>query len=85
MAFPLAVPLLSWGKLITASIVSGAAFTVGQIAVDTATGGSEQGLDIVLDDDSKELLEDIVVTNKALLQYRNVRQDLYEPLNIDSQ
>ena len=55
MAFPLAVPLISWGKLITASIVSGAGFTVGQIAIDTATGSSEDGLDIVLDDDSKEL------------------------------
>lgn len=84
MAFPLAVPLISWGKLITASVVSGAGFTVGQIAVDSATGGSEEGLDIVLDDDSKELLEDIVKTNKALLLYRNVRQELYEPLNIDS-
>ena len=31
-----------------------------------------------------QLLEDIVKTNKALLQYHEVREDIYTPLNIDS-
>jgi hypothetical protein len=30
------------------------------------------------------LLEDVVKTNKALLQYHEVREDIYTPLNIDS-
>jgi len=31
-----------------------------------------------------QLFEDIVKTNKALLQYHEVREDIYTPLNIDS-
>jgi len=31
-----------------------------------------------------ELFEDIVKTNKALLKYHEVREDIYTPLNIDS-
>lgn len=30
------------------------------------------------------LLEDVVKTNRALLQYHEVREDIYTPLNIDS-
>ena len=30
------------------------------------------------------LLEDVVKTNKALLKYHEVREDIYTPLNIDS-
>tara|TARA_B100000424_G_scaffold262703_1_gene249099 strand:+ start:868 stop:1134 length:267 start_codon:yes stop_codon:yes gene_type:complete len=33
---------------------------------------------------NNDLLEDIVKTNKALLQYHEVREDIYTPLNIDS-
>ena len=40
---------------------------------------------IVIDSQTKKLLEDIIVTNKANLILRNVRQELYEPLNIDAQ
>lgn len=40
---------------------------------------------IVIDSDTKKLLQDIIVTNKANLILRNVRSDLYEPLNIDAQ
>jgi hypothetical protein len=47
--------------------------------------------DIALGDSSSDnqslnndLLEDIVKTNKALLQYHEVREDIYTPLNIDS-
>ena len=39
------------------------------------------------DDDqtlNNNLLEDVVKTNKALLQYHEVREDIYTPLNIDS-
>ena len=32
----------------------------------------------------KEQIKALKKQNKALLQYRNVRQDLYEPLNIDA-
>ena len=47
--------------------------------------------DIALGDDASsvqslnnDLLEDVVKTNKALLQYHEVREDIYTPLNIDS-
>lgn len=47
--------------------------------------------DIALGDDASgdqslnnDLLEDMVKTNKALLQYHEVREDIYTPLNIDS-
>tara|TARA_B100000424_G_C22625014_1_gene346967 strand:- start:30 stop:296 length:267 start_codon:yes stop_codon:yes gene_type:complete len=47
--------------------------------------------DIALGDDTSNdqtlnnnLLEDVVKTNKALLQYHEVREDIYTPLNIDS-
>ena len=33
---------------------------------------------------NNNLLEDVVKTNKALLQYHEVREDIYTPLNIDS-
>ena len=45
----------------------------------------EETSNIVIDSQTKKLLEDIIVTNKANLILRNVRQDLYEPLNIDAQ
>ncbi len=45
----------------------------------------EESSNIVIDSQTKKLLEDIIVTNKANLILRNVRQDLYEPLNIDAQ
>ena len=45
----------------------------------------EESANIVIDSQTKKLLEDIIVTNKANLILRNVRQDLYEPLNIDAQ
>ncbi len=45
----------------------------------------EESSNIVIDSDTKKLLEDIIKTNKANLILRNVRQDLYEPLNIDAQ
>ena len=34
---------------------------------------------------NNDLLEDMVKTQKALLQYHEVREDIYTPLNIDSQ
>ena len=37
-----------------------------------------------LDPNIKLLLEDVVKTNRALLQLRNVNTSLYEPLNIDT-
>ena len=45
----------------------------------------EESSNIIIDSQTKKLLEDIIVTNKANLILRNVRQDLYEPLNIDAQ
>jgi len=33
---------------------------------------------------NNDLLEDVVKTQRALLQYHEVREDIYTPLNIDS-
>jgi len=85
MAFPLLPLIASWGKLAGASALAGAGFTAGSIIVDSTLPESDSASVIVLDNDTKQMIEDVVKTNKALLQYRNVRQDLYEPLNIDSQ
>lgn len=85
MAFPLIPLVVSWGKLAGASALAGAGFTAGSVIVDQTLPESESAQTIVLDTNTKQMIEDVVKTNKALLQYRNVRQDLYEPLNIDAQ
>lgn len=85
MAFPLLPLIASWGKLAGASALAGAGFTAGSIIVDQTLPESDSASVIVLDNETKQMIEDVVKTNKALLQYRNVRQDLYEPLNIDAQ
>ena len=74
-----------WGKIIGASALAGAGFTAGSIALDSAFTDNATSLPVDLGSDIEDHLEDIIKTNKALLQYRNVRQDLYEPLNIDTQ
>lgn len=85
MAFPLLPLIASWGKLAGASALAGASFTAGSIIVDKTLPEEDYSSVIVLDTDTKQMIEDVIKTNKALLQYRNVRQDLYEPLNIDAQ
>ncbi len=85
MALPLIPLALSWGKIIGASALAGAGFTAGSIALDSAFTDNATSLPVDLGSDIEDHLEDIIKTNKALLQYRNVRQDLYEPLNIDTQ
>ncbi len=79
---------VSWGsqnydKIMTA-IGEG---TLGVMIWDELFGEEkpEETSNIVIDSQTKKLLEDIIVTNKANLILRNVRQDLYEPLNIDAQ
>ena len=84
MAFPLLPLIASWGKIAGASALAGAGFTAGSIAVDKTLPETDSASVIVLDNDTKQMIEDVIKTNKALLQYRNVRQDLYEPLNIDA-
>ena len=85
MAFPLLPLVTSWGQLAGASALSGAVGTITSIIVDATLPESDYSTTIVLDNDTKQMIEDVIKTNKALLQYRNVRQDLYEPLNIDAQ
>lgn len=84
MGLPLLPLALSWGKTLGYSALAGAGFTASSIALDSAFTDNASSLPIELSSDMEDLLEDIVVTNKALLQYRNVRPELYEPLNIDS-
>ena len=84
MAFPLLPLIANWGKLAGASALAGAGFTAGSIIVDQTLPESDYAQTIVLDTNTKQMVEDVIKTNKALLQYRNVRQDLYEPLNIDA-
>lgn len=85
MGFLLAPLVVSWGKILGASALAGAGFQVGSIIVDKTLPEEDYSSTIVLDTNTKQLIEDVIKTNKALLQYRNVRQDLYEPLNIDAQ
>lgn len=49
--------------------------------IDDIPLGDDASDDVSL---SNNLLEDVVKTNKALLQYHEVREDIYTPLNIDS-
>jgi len=85
MALPLTPLLLSWGKILGANALAGAGFFASGIALDSAFNDNASSLPIELSSDIEDHLEDIIKTNKALLQYRNVRTDLYEPLNIDAQ
>ena len=78
MAFPLLPLIASWGKIAGASALAGAGFTAGSIIVDQTLPESDSATTIVLDNNTKEMIQDVIKTNKALLQYRNVRQDLYE-------
>ena len=50
-------------------------------SVEDMALGDLKGDDLTL---NTNLLEDVVKTNKALLQYHEVREDIYTPLNIDS-
>lgn len=85
MALPLLPLLASWGSIAGQATIAGAFFTASSIIVDKTIPVEDYSNVIVLDNDTKQMIEDVVKTNKALLQYRNVRQDLYEPLNIDAQ
>jgi len=85
MAFPLLPLVASWGSTAGQAFIAGGLFTVGSIIADATLPESDSASIIVLDNDTKQMIEDVIKTNKALLQYRNVRQDLYEPLNIDAQ
>ena len=85
MALPLIPLLASWGSTAGQATVAGAFFTASSIIVDRTLPEEDYSSVIVLDTDTKQMIEDVIKTNKALLQYRNVRQDLYEPLNIDAQ
>lgn len=85
MALPLLPLVASWGATAGQALISGALFSAGMIIADATLPESDSASVIVLDSDTKQMIEDVIKTNKALLQYRNVRQDLYEPLNIDAQ
>lgn len=89
MAYQRIVPaVISWGV----KNYSGVMTAIGEGALATFVYDQlfdeevpEESSNIVIDSQTKKLLEDIIVTNKANLILRNVRQDLYEPLNIDAQ
>lgn len=84
MALPLLPLVASWGSTAGQAFIAGGLFTAGSIIADATLPESDSASVIVLDNDTKQMIEDVIKTNKALLQYRNVRQDLYEPLNIDA-
>lgn len=84
MLFALVPPVIKWGATSFVTNMGGSLagfFLWDMIAEEEEIAGST---DINLDEQTKKLLEDVIVTNKANLILRNVRQDLYEPLNIDS-
>lgn len=84
MALPLIPISIAWGL---GSVVTAVEYTaLGVMIYDYLFDEvpPEESANIVLDEQTKKLLEDVIVTNKANLILRNVRQDLYEPLNIDS-
>tara|TARA_Y100000310_G_C20621536_1_gene783597 strand:+ start:981 stop:1190 length:210 start_codon:yes stop_codon:yes gene_type:complete len=56
---------------------------LGAMVYEYLTEDDEEEV-LTIEEQIKKLLEDVIVTNKANLILRNVRQDLYEPLNIDS-
>ena len=84
----IALSAVAWGAKNYGSIMTAigegalATFVYDQLFDEEAP---EESSNIVIDSQTKKLLEDIIVTNKANLILRNVRQDLYEPLNIDAQ
>ena len=85
--------MLPIGGLIAKAAIEALAFGV---AYDAYTTYVQPYLDDFIGDESlsesgtgggitdSELLEDMVKTQKALLQYHEVREDIYTPLNIDS-
>ncbi len=84
MLFALVPPVIKWGATSFVTNMAGSIagfFLWDMIAPEEEPEGAA---DINLDEQTKKLLEDVIVTNKANLILRNVRQDLYEPLNIDS-
>jgi len=84
MALPL-IPLnVAWGAKTLINAIEYT--TIGLMVYDYLFDEEipEESSNIVIDSQTKKLLEDIIVTNKANLILRNVRQDLYEPLNIDA-
>lgn len=85
MAFPLIPLAISWGAQGGLALLAGAGYKITEMIIDRTLPEEEYSTVIVLDTDTKQMIEDVIKTNKALLQYRNVRQDLYEPLNIDAQ
>ncbi len=84
MALPLIPLSVAWGAK---TLVNAIEYTaIGLMVYDYLFDEEqpEETANIVIDSQTKKLLEDIIVTNKANLILRNVRQDLYEPLNIDA-
>ena len=74
-------PSIKWGVGAVVTIVEYVA--LGAMVYEYLTEDDEEEV-LTIEEQIKKLLEDVIVTNKANLILRNVRQDLYEPLNIDS-
>ena len=74
-------PSIKWGEGAVVTIVEYVA--LGAMVYEYLTEDDEEEV-LTIEEQIKKLLEDVIVTNKANLILRNVRQDLYEPLNIDS-
>lgn len=85
MGFPLIPLAISWGAQAGLALMAGAGYKITEMIIDRTLPEDDYSTVIVLDSDTKQMIQDVIKTNKALLQYRNVRQDLYEPLNIDAQ
>lgn len=87
MALPALAPLIIKGAVEGLSWAGGA-YAIDQYIIPYFTSDTEEIAigDSVQEDQNlnTELLEDVVKTNKALLQYHEVREDIYTPLNIDS-
>ena len=84
MALPLIPLSVAWGAK---TLINAIEYTaVGLMVYDYFFDEEipEETSNIVIDSQPKQLLEDIIFTNKANLILRNVRQDIYEPLNIDA-
>lgn len=87
MALPALLPFIVKGAVEGLSWAGGAYAIEKYIAPYFTSDTEEIALGDLSDDDiilNTNLLEDLVKTNKALLQYHEVREDIYTPLNIDS-
>ena len=66
MALPLIPLVASWGSSAGQAFISGALFTAGMIIADATLPESDSASVIVLDNDTKQLIEDVIKTNGGI-------------------